>query len=155
MKSLFFNLIVVLVVLAGWVIFDNWDKITKFSLASVRDTIHRITPEQLLSAKKEQVTTSTVYQWADAEGNHHFSNKSPGNVAGVEILHYRSDKNVIPAGVPRQKKTTESSASHSPPKTSQSIFTQLPGVIQEAKGLEQKLKDRKDNIDRILSEEKR
>lgn len=146
MKKIFFNLSFVLVVLVGWVIYDNWDKIAHVSVPS----IDHIVPKNLISSNKEQTTITKIYKWKDADGNWHFTNEAPEGVTNAEVQTIRSNNNVIPSTLP-------SSASHAEQKpnankNSNGLFSRLPNAINEARNLDHKIDERNKRMEKITSD---
>lgn len=95
MRSILYKLIMVLVLLAGWVTYDNWGKIASFSPSSVKTAVINSFSFATSGLKK-----SRIYQWEDENGRKHVSNTPPVNARNVKVVEYESDLNVVPGHKP-------------------------------------------------------
>ena len=95
MRSILNKLLVVLVILAGWVTYDNWGKITPFSPTSLKNAVVNSFSVATSGFKK-----SKVYQWQDDKGQVHVSNTPPDNARNVKVVEYENDLNVVPGHKP-------------------------------------------------------
>lgn len=91
MKSLLVKLVIVLVALVGWMLYDNRQAITSFSLAGLKNSVSTKLPVRLES----KGGATTVYKWQDQSGKWHFSDTQPQEAKTVVTTKIRSDQNVI------------------------------------------------------------
>ncbi len=102
MRSILNKLLVVLVILAGWVTYDNWGKLTSYSPTSVKNAV-----VNSFSAATSSFKKSKVYQWEDDKGRTHVSNTPPDNAKNVKVVEYENDLNVIPGHKPAPENTNQ------------------------------------------------
>ena len=106
MKRLRNILLVLLGLLLGGLVYDNWDRIGQWaaSESSVAGVSKQITGliEKSASGTADEVfqepetpITTTVYKWQDQSGQWHVSNTPPEGVADFQTKSYRSDQNVV------------------------------------------------------------
>lgn len=81
----------VLVILASWIAYDNWGKLTSYSPTSVKNAV-----VNSFSAATSGFKKSKVYQWEDDKGRTHVSNTPPENARNVKVVEYENDLNVVP-----------------------------------------------------------
>jgi len=95
MRSILNKLLLVLVILAGWVTYDNWGKISSYSPTSVKNAVVNSFSFATSGSRK-----SKVYQWQDDKGQVHVSNTLPDNARNVKVVEYENDLNVVPGHKP-------------------------------------------------------
>ncbi len=95
MRSILYKFIMILILLAGWVTYDNWGKITSFSPSSIATAAMNS-----FSFATSGLRKSRTYQWEDENGRKHVSNTPPDNARNVKVVEYESDLNVVPGHKP-------------------------------------------------------
>ncbi|MDH5650045.1 MAG: DUF4124 domain-containing protein [Gammaproteobacteria bacterium] len=101
LKSVFYKLAFVLVLLVTWVIYDRWDQITGSYYAATDAVVE--TADKLGLVPEEEITKTTVYKWTDDQGKVHFSNKAPLEAKNTETKTFNSNANVMdPVKIPRK-----------------------------------------------------
>ena len=133
MQSLFIKMGLVLISLAGWVVYDRWGEWSSPSTASVAAVTAKV-KSSLPSEPPTNVTTK-VYKWQDAQGHWQFSNAPPKTQVKVATQTYHSNENIIPrltleeiAVVTRKNKKTETSEA-----PVSGVFSHLPAAVNSAR----------------------
>lgn len=93
MKPVLVKLVLVLVALVGWMVYDNWHVVEQMSVAKFVDATTKKLPKRLIPKTSNNVTE--VYQWKDTSGKTHFSNTRPEGIDVVTIKKISSDQNVL------------------------------------------------------------
>ena len=140
MKSLLNKLIFLVVILAGWVVYDRWDQIT----GSVQNATNTVSNAIKLDKADKPVTT-TVYKWQDADGNWQFSNTKPASVPDAEAKQFRSDENVLPSvRAPAKPKSTGNNT-----KPDKKDVSSIPGAgfVQSVSKTFSEVQDLKKNLE--------
>lgn len=99
MKAILNKLILLMVILSVWIVYDQWE-IFSHLFASTRDKISTQFTDTFSSNANDNagnVTTTTVYRWKNKKGEWQFSNTKPEHVPDAEIQLFRSDTNVVPS----------------------------------------------------------
>lgn len=132
----------VLVAIAAWITYENWDRISSISLTSVKDAVAHKMPALPSS-------NSVVYQWKDEHGKVHVSNTMPVNTKNVKVVEYENNLNVIaPTKIPEKKEVPK----ETPPPSSgiNNPLNRYSTAIQDAKNVQKVMDKRNANLQKQL-----
>lgn len=141
-KSIFYQLCMVLVALVGWLISNNFDKIVSYLDVSkyFNKTVNKVTGAD----KKPTI----AYKWVDEDGQVHYGSEQPKGVDATKKEIY------IDPEIAKKQKEKKKAKTEDVSMNPLDVYSNVPKLIEDAKQVQKTMNERNAMMEKTFGDAK-